>query len=80
MDVTVTGTLGCGHCTFGLEGLQKCAVAVKTEDGKFYVIEGAPNQDSLFEQRFSGGKVTVVGRVTPGEKYGILQAKSVTVN
>jgi hypothetical protein len=78
-DVTVTGKLGCGHCTFSLEGLGQCAVAIKTEDGKFYVIEGAPNQDDLFEQRFSGDTVTVVGQLTPGEKYGVIRAKSVTV-
>jgi hypothetical protein len=73
---TLTGTIGCGHCTYHLEGLESCALAMQTEDGKQYVIEGAPNHDALYDERFSEKSITVTGEIVTGGSYNIIKAKT----
>ena len=48
---TLSGKVGCCHCTYQLEGQESWALTMGTNGGKRYVIEGAPNQDQLFRIR-----------------------------
>ncbi len=60
-SVTLSGTVGCGHCTFGVT--DDCALAMKTGDGKIYVVANDPENDAHMGERFSGKAITVTGRV-----------------
>lgn len=64
--MTLTGKVGCGHCTYHVT--DSCALAMQTDDGKVYVIASAPNYDATFGDRFSGKAIDVTGKV--GEKDG----------
>lgn len=58
-EMTVAGTLGCGHCTYHVG--DACSAALKTADGKLYILD--VDQDSeLFTERLSGNQVVVTGR------------------
>jgi hypothetical protein len=65
--VTLTGTVGCGHCTFGAVG--ECAAAVKSADGVVHVLDGVDPTSQLFTERQSGATVSVTG--TPHEQDGL---------
>ena len=65
-EMTLTGKVGCGHCTYHVT--DTCALAMQTDDGKVYVIESAPDYDQTFGDRFSGKTIDVTGKV--GEKDG----------
>jgi hypothetical protein len=74
-EVTLTGTVGCGHCTYQVGN--SCSAAIKTSDGIVWVLDGIGAGDELFENRFDGGEVTMAGVVhyvdgvahlTPAEK------------
>ncbi|QDU05568.1 YHS domain protein [Gimesia chilikensis] len=64
--VSVTGTTGCAACQFGVHPKQdpgELGLAVKSEDGKIYVIEGAhKSHPSLYDSRFESLKVKVKGK------------------
>lgn len=64
-NVTMTGTLGCAHCTF--EVGNSCATAMKTADEIVHILEGT--DDAVFEDRYSGREITVVG--APREDDGM---------
>ena len=60
-EVTLTGTVGCGHCTYQVGN--SCSAALKTGDGIVWVLDGIGAGDELFENRFDGGEVTMAGVV-----------------
>lgn len=63
---TVTGTLGCGHCTY--ETTTSCAAAVRTDDGVVWILEGIGEDSELFTDRYDAGVVEVTG--SPREDAG----------
>ncbi len=63
--VTLVGTTGCGHCSFGIG--KACAAAMKTADGTIYVLDGVDAESDLFQHRMDGKSLTVVGVVTEGD-------------
>jgi hypothetical protein len=65
--MTLTGTIGCGHCTFAAVG--ECAAAVKSADGVVHVLDGVDPASDLFTQRQSGVQVSVTG--TPHDQDGL---------
>ena len=65
--VTLAGSVGCGHCTFGT--VNACAAAVKTADGIVHVLDGVDPTSQLFTERKSGVPVQVTG--IPREADGI---------
>jgi hypothetical protein len=60
-EVQLAGMLGCGHCNF--HSTSECATAMKTASGDVYVIDGAAEGSTLFENRMKGGAITVIGSV-----------------
>ena len=60
--VTLVGTSGCGHCTFGVG--QSCAAAMKAADGTLYVLDGVDPESELFKSRMDGKSLKVTGQVT----------------
>jgi hypothetical protein len=60
--VTLVGTSGCGHCTFGVG--QSCAAAMKTADGTLYVLDGVDPESDLFKSRMDSKSLKVVGQVS----------------
>jgi hypothetical protein len=65
--VSLAGTVGCGHCTYGVVG--ECAAAVKTSDGIVHVLEGVDPTSQLFTERKSGAEIQVTG--IPREADGL---------
>jgi hypothetical protein len=57
-EMTLSGELGCGHCTYQVG--TSCSAAVKTADGTVYILEVSDSSE-LFTERLSGKQVTVVG-------------------
>jgi hypothetical protein len=64
--VTLTGTLGCGHCTYHVGN--SCAAAVKTSEGVVYILDKVGEDSELFQKRYDGTEITVVG--VPSEQGG----------
>ena len=64
--ITVAGTLGCAHCTHQIG--TTCAAAIQTAEGVVYILDGVAADSELFEKRYDGTVVTVVG--TPSEQDG----------
>ncbi len=58
--VTVTGTLGCGHCNFHIG--ESCSAAIQTADERVYILDGLAAGDDLYDHRFDGGRYQVTGR------------------
>jgi hypothetical protein len=58
---TLTGTSGCGHCDFKLG--DSCSAAMKTADGKIYVLDGVDPESELFKERMKGHEITVKGEI-----------------
>lgn len=56
--VTVAGTVGCGHCNYGMG--ESCSAAMKSADGTVYLLEGV-DETPVFEERKSGKAIQVVG-------------------
>lgn len=75
----LTGTLGCGHCTF--HTTESCAIAMKTEDGRIVVIdaESLANEDHLFAERMSGKPVSVDGTLEEVEGQLVIHSKTVEI-
>ncbi len=64
--VTLTGTVGCGHCNFGKT--EHCSSAIQTAAGELYVIDGVGQDDELWKLREENAKqCEVSGTVTKGE-------------
>ena len=64
-SVTLTGTLGCGHCTY--QKTDGCSAAMKTADGIVYILDGVDNHSEAYQKRMEGGDVKVVGVVADGD-------------
>lgn len=64
--VSVTGTTGCAACEFGVhpkKNPEELGLAVKSADGKIYVIEGAhDSHPKIYQSRFDGLKIKVKGK------------------
>lgn len=72
--VTLTGTIGCGHCTF--EVVDRCHAAMTTPDGVVYLLEGVDQESELFTERFSGKEIRVVGVPRDQDGHHYLSVKS----
>ena len=60
-EVTLAGTIGCGHCNFSAgEG---CSAAVQTADGGIYILDVEESSEA-FQARMSGKPVEVVGTIS----------------
>jgi len=59
-SVELKGTLGCGHCAF--HKTSSCAAALKTADGKIYVIDNAT--PAIMAAREDAAPAQVTGTVT----------------
>lgn len=59
--VTLTGKMGCGHCTF--KKGTSCSSALQTADGTIYLLEGegVGQGSELFGKRLDGPTITVTG-------------------
>ena len=64
--VSITGTTGCAACEYGVhpkKDPEQLGLAVKTKDGKIYVIEGAhDSHPDLYKSRFQNLKIKVKGK------------------
>ncbi|QDV53160.1 YHS domain-containing protein [Gimesia fumaroli] len=64
--VSIKGTTGCAACEYGVHPKKDpntLGLAVKSGDGKIYVIEGAhDSHPSLYKKRFESLKVSVKGK------------------
>jgi hypothetical protein len=59
--VNLTGTAGCGHCTFGKgEG---CAMAMQLND-VVYILDGIDEDTEAFNERLAGNQITVAGTLS----------------
>jgi hypothetical protein len=64
----VTGTVACAHCKFSKEtGAESCAPALKTADGKVYVLKGDVSSIGNFKKQ-GETEFKVTGK--PEEKDG----------
>lgn len=59
-EVTVSGTLGCGHCTYHVG--TSCSAALQTADGGIYVLDVAEDSE-WFQDRYDGLNLKVTGKV-----------------
>jgi len=65
-EIQLAGTLGCGHCVYGVT--KDCAAVVKTASGDMYVLDGIDEKSPLWEKRLEEGhRITVAGTVVGGE-------------
>jgi hypothetical protein len=76
-EVTLAGTLGCGHCTYHVT--PDCSPCVKTAAGTIYVIDGAGEGSELMEKRFDALEVAVVGTVAGSEEPKHIAMTSYTI-
>ncbi|WP_339736043.1 YHS domain-containing protein [uncultured Gimesia sp.] len=64
--VSIKGTTGCAACEYGVHPKKDpntLGLAVKSEDGKIYVIEGAhDSHPALYKKRFESLKISVKGK------------------
>lgn len=64
--VSINGTTGCAACEYGVhpkKDPKELGLAVKSSDGKVYVIEGAhSSHPDLYKSRFQSVKVSVKGK------------------
>jgi hypothetical protein len=64
-DVTLAGTVGCGHCNFGKTG--ECSSAIQTADGQVTVIDGVSHDSELWKLREENAKpAEVTGTLSQG--------------
>lgn len=61
-EVTLTGTVGCGHCTYQIGN--SCSTAMRTSDGIVWILDGIGAGNELFENRFDAGEITMAGTVS----------------
>jgi hypothetical protein len=66
-EITLTGNMGCGNCTFKTG--DECTAAIKTADGVVYLLDGVEEESELFTERKSGKEIRVVG--VPREEEGV---------
>jgi glucose/arabinose dehydrogenase len=74
-EVTVSGTLGCGHCTYHLT--DSCSAALQTADGGTYILD--VGEDSpWFDKRYDSLNLKVTGTVHHEGTVVHLQSPNVT--
>ena len=65
--VSIEGRSGCAACDFGVHPLRdqgQLGLAVKSQDGKVYILEGAHRDyKKLYDGRFDGLSLKVTGRI-----------------
>jgi len=65
--VSIEGRSGCAACDFGVHPLrdqEQLGLAIKSQDGKVYIVEGAHRDyKNIYEARFDGLPLKVTGRV-----------------
>jgi hypothetical protein len=76
-EVTLAGTLGCGHCTYHVT--PECSPCIKTAAGAVYVIDGAGEGSELMEKRFDALEVSVAGTVVGSEEPKHIAMTSYTI-
>jgi hypothetical protein len=63
--VTLSGTVGCGHCNFGKTS--ECSAAIQTADGNVTVIDGVTHDSELWKLREENATpAEVTGTVAQG--------------
>ena len=80
--VSINGTTGCAACEYGVHPKKDpntLGLAVKSNDGKIYVIEGAhDSHPALYKQRFESLKISVKGkRIAQQGKFVWLEPQSI---
>jgi len=64
-EVTLAGTVGCGHCNFGKTG--ECSSAIQTADGNVTVLDGVSMDSDLWKLREENAKAAeVTGTLSQG--------------
>jgi hypothetical protein len=71
--VTLTGTTGCGHCTFGV--VKECAAAMKTASGEVYMIDGVVPDSDLWKAREESKNIQLTGSVWKSEADNLSHVK-----
>lgn len=61
-EVTLTGAVGCGHCTYHIG--THCSAAMQTADGTIWILDGIEEGNEIFDNRFDGGEITMAGTVS----------------
>jgi hypothetical protein len=72
--ISVEGTLGCGHCNYHVG--EKCSAAIQTADGAIYILDVAEDSE-WFQDRFSGKKLAVEGKVHIVDDLHHIEASSI---
>lgn len=80
--VSIKGTTGCAACEYGVHPKKDpntLGLAVKSDDGKIYVIEGAhDSHPKLYKKRFESLKISVKGKqIAQKGKFVWLQPQSI---
>jgi hypothetical protein len=64
-EVTLAGTVGCGHCNFGKTS--ECSSAIQTADGQITVLDGVSTDSELWKLREENSKpAEVTGTLSQG--------------
>jgi hypothetical protein len=74
-EVTVVGTLGCGHCTYHVG--DSCSAAIQTAEGAVYILDVAEESD-WFKDRYSGTQLEVTGKIHHRGSEVMLESASIT--
>lgn len=64
-EVTLAGTMGCGHCNFQVGS--SCSAAMKTADGHIVIFDNVPSESEMFQKRMEGGPINVAGVISYDE-------------
>lgn len=74
-SVSLSGKLGCGHCTFHVG--ETCALAMEAEDGTVYMLDAGERQQELMDVRYDRPQVKIAGRVADVDGQKIIYTDSV---
>ena len=75
--MTLTGKLGCGHCTHHIG--TSCSAALETADGSVYILDGMGAGTEPFDQRFDGLQMKVEGKVAENQGTKFVKVDSYEV-
>ncbi len=74
-EITVAGTLGCGHCTYHVG--ESCSAAIQTTDGAVFILDIA-EESEWFQNRYDGTTLEVTGKVQHRGSDVLLKTMSIT--
>lgn len=74
-EITVVGTLGCGHCTYHVG--ENCSAAIQTMAGMVFILDVA-EESEWFQNRFDGAELEVTGKVRHKGSDVLLETTAVT--